>query len=43
MKLDEHSLDSIQRIIDGAREHQPEWKLPENVGDTALLQAELEK
>ena len=43
MKLDEHSLDSIQRIIDGAREHQPEWKLPENMGDTALRAAELEK
>ena len=42
MKLDEHSLDSIQRIIDGANEHQNEWHAPERVGDTALLQAQTE-
>lgn len=42
MKLDEHSLDSIQRIIDGANEHQHEWKVPDRIGDTALRQAQLE-
>ena len=36
MKLDEHSLDSIQRIIDRADEHRDTWKLPEHIGDTAL-------
>ena len=41
MKLDEHSLDAIQRIIDGAREQQDGWELPQNIGDTALRQAEL--
>jgi hypothetical protein len=28
MKLDESSLDSLRRIIDSAREHQPEWQAP---------------
>lgn len=42
MKLDEHSLDSIQRITDGANAHQHEWKVPERIGDTALRQAQLE-
>jgi hypothetical protein len=42
MKLDEHSLDSIQRIIDTAREHGESWKAPEHIGDTAFRQAELD-
>lgn len=42
MKLDEHSLNAIQNIIDGAEEHQEEWELPGNIGDTALRQAEIE-
>lgn len=37
MKLEEHSLDSIQRIIDAANAHRDEWQAPERVGDTALL------
>jgi len=40
MKLDEHSLDSIQRIIDGANAHRDEWQAPQRVGDTALLQSQ---
>ena len=40
MKLDEHSLDSIQNIIDGANEHVDEGQVPERIGDTALRQAE---
>ncbi|HIC35105.1 MAG TPA: hypothetical protein EYM33_09810 [Pseudomonadales bacterium] len=40
MKLDEHSLDSIQHIIDQANEHVDEWQVPERIGDTALRQAE---
>ena len=40
MKLDEHSLDSIQRIIDGAIEHQHTWEVPKRIGDTALRQAQ---
>ena len=35
MKLDEHSLDSIQHIIDRSNEHVDEWQLPERIGDTA--------
>ncbi|MCS5568040.1 MAG: hypothetical protein NZ743_08415 [Pseudomonadales bacterium] len=42
MKLDEHSLDSIQHIIDGANDHVDEWQVPERIGDTALRQAEYE-
>lgn len=42
MKLDEHSLDSLQRIIDGARANQDTWQRPERIGDTALRQAEFE-
>ena len=42
MKLDEHSLDSIQHIIDRANEHVDEWQVPERIGDTALRQAEYE-
>ena len=43
MKLDEHSLDAIQRIIDGAKANQADWELPDNVGDTALRQAEIDR
>lgn len=42
MKLDEHSLDSIQRIIDKARELNETWEAPEHIGDTAFRQAELD-
>ncbi len=39
MKLDEHSLDSIQRIIDGANKHRADWEIPEHIGDTAVRSA----
>ncbi len=42
MKLDEHSLDSIQRLIDRARKHSASWEAPEHIGDTAFRQAELD-
>jgi hypothetical protein len=42
MKLDEHSLDAIQHLIDRANEARPSWRAPENIGDTAFRQAELE-
>ncbi len=42
MKLDEHSLESIQRIIDRARALSDSWEAPENIGDTAYRQAELD-
>ena len=42
MKLDEHSLDAIQRIIEGADANRDSWELPKSVGDTALRQAEIE-
>lgn len=43
MKLDEHSLDAIQHLIDRANQHRHAWKAPENIGDTAFRQAELER
>jgi hypothetical protein len=42
MKLDEHSLDAMQRVIDRANEHRDSWQAPENIGDTAFRQAELD-
>ena len=41
MKLDEHSLESIQRVIEGANENRESWLLPARPVDTALRQAEL--
>lgn len=43
MKLDEHSLGAIQHIIDRANEASGAWQAPENIGDTAFRQAELER
>lgn len=43
MKLDEHSLDAMQRIIDGANAESDQWELPEKIGDTALRQAALDE
>ena len=40
MAIHEHSLDSIQRIIDQANAHRHEWHAPERIGGTALRQAE---
>ena len=42
MKFDELSLDSVQKLIDLANEARPGWKRPEKIGDTALVQAELD-
>ena len=42
MKLDEHSLQAMQSIIDRANEHRDSWHAPENIGDTAFRQAELD-
>jgi hypothetical protein len=43
MKLDEHSLGAIERLIDRADEHRSSWQVPEKIGDTALKQAELDR
>ena len=42
MRLDELSLDWIQRIIDRCNELQPQWQQPERIGDTAFRQQELD-
>ncbi len=42
MKFDERSLDAVQNLIDRANEARPGWKRPEKIGDTALVQAELD-
>jgi hypothetical protein len=42
MKLDETSLDSIQKIIDGCHENESLWQAPERMGDTALKQAKID-
>ncbi len=42
MKLDEHSIDSIQKIIDGSYENEDSWQVPERIGDTAIRQARIE-
>jgi len=43
MKLDEHSLGAIQHLIDRANAHSHSWQAPENIGDTAFRQAELDR
>lgn len=40
MVIHEHSLDSIQRIIDQANAHRHEWHAPKEIGATALRRAE---
>ena len=42
LKLEEHSLESIQQLIDEGEAHQHEWEVPERIGDTALRQAEVD-
>lgn len=42
MKFDELSLDAVQNLIDRADDARPGWKRPERIGDTALVQAELD-
>ena len=42
MKLDENSLDSIQKIIDGSYENDEKWQAPERFGDTVIRQARID-
>ena len=42
MRLDELSLDAIDKLVDCYDEHRDNWKAPENIGDTAFLQRELD-
>ena len=42
LKLDETSLDSLQKIIDGSYENDHLWEAPERIGDTALRQARID-
>ncbi len=42
MKIDETSLDAIQQMIDVGYENDSLWEAPERMGDTTLLQAEIE-
>ncbi len=37
MKLDESSLDALRRIIDSAKEHQPQWQAPQRISDGNLV------
>lgn len=41
MQLHEHSLDSIQRIIDAADANRPDWHPPARIGETAHRQRDL--
>ncbi len=42
LNLEETSLDSVQKIIDGSYENDHLWEAPERIGDTALRQAKIE-
>lgn len=42
MKLDEHSIESIQKIIDGSYANDERWQVPERIGDTAIRQARID-
>ncbi len=42
MKLDESSIDSIQKIIDGSYENEEQGQVPERFGDTAIRQARID-
>ena len=42
LKMEEKSLDALQKLIDEHRVQRPKWKQPENIGDTAFLQRELD-
>ena len=42
VKLAEDSIESIQQIIDAGKAHQHEWEAPEQCGETAIRQAELD-
>lgn len=42
MKLDERSIDSIEKITAGSYENEESWQAPERMGDTAIRQARLD-
>jgi hypothetical protein len=42
LKMEEKSLDGIQKLIDEHNVQRPLWKQPENIGDTAYVQHELD-
>jgi len=42
LKMEEKSLDALQKLIDEHNVQRPKWKQPENIGDTAFLQRELD-
>ena len=42
MRLDELSLDAIDKLVDCYEENRDNWKAPENIGDTAFVQRELD-
>ena len=42
LKMEEKSLDALQKLIDEHHVQRPKWKQPENIGDTAFLQRELD-
>lgn len=42
MRLDELSLDAIDKLVDCYDNNRDNWKAPENIGDTAFLQRELD-
>lgn len=42
LKMEEKSLDAIQKLIDEHNVQRPLWQQPENIGDTAFVQRELD-
>ncbi len=42
MKLDERSIESIERITAGSYENDERWQVPERMGDTAIRQARID-
>ena len=43
MKVDERTLDSMQRLIDQANENRDNWRRPERIGDTARAEEASER
>ena len=41
-RIEERSLDAIQKLIDEHNAQRPKWRQPENIGDTAYLQKEMD-
>jgi hypothetical protein len=42
LKMEERSLDAIQKLIDEHHVQRPQWHQPEKIGDTAYVQQELD-